>query len=52
MIVTQRPQSEIYSYLFAAIILLAMLKGYGRQAIEWILIKLHEFFIQRTPIKL
>lgn len=52
MLLTERNQTEIYAYWFAAFFLLAVLGSYGIQAIEWVLMKLYEFFIQRTPIKL
>jgi hypothetical protein len=52
MQLTKKTQTEIYAYWFAAFILIAVLSSYGTQAIEWLLIKLYEFFIQRTPIKL
>jgi uncharacterized membrane protein len=52
MLLTQKDQTEIYAYWFAAFILIVLLGSYGRQAIEWVLMKLYEFFIQRTPLKL
>jgi Zn-dependent protease len=52
MLLTQKDQTEIYAYWFAAFILIVLLGSYGSQAIEWVLMKLYEFFIQRTPLKL
>jgi hypothetical protein len=52
MLLPQKNQTEIYAYWLAAFILIAVLGSYGRQAIAWVLMKLYEFFIQRTPLKL
>jgi hypothetical protein len=52
MIAAEKTQPEMLTYIFAAIVLITLLGGYGRQAIEWVLMKLYEFFIQRNPIKL
>ncbi len=52
MLLTQKNQTEIYAYWFASFILIAVLGSYGRQAIECVLMKLYEFLIQRTPLKL
>jgi hypothetical protein len=52
MLLTQKGQTEIYTYWFAAFILIAVLGSCGRQAIEWVLIKGYEFFIKRAPMKL
>jgi len=49
MLNTERIQAETLAYLFAAISLIIVLGSYGRQAIEWLLIKLYELFIQRNP---
>jgi len=49
MINTQKIQAETLAYFFAAISLFIILGRYGRQAIEWMLIKLYELFIQRNP---
>lgn len=38
-------------YALAVAILFLILTGYGRQAIEWMVLKLYEFFIQRHPMK-
>jgi hypothetical protein len=52
MITVGKTHPEIFTYFFAAIVLITLLGGYGRQVIEWILLKLYEFFIQNNPIKL
>jgi Zn-dependent protease len=52
MQLTEKNQTEIYAYWFAAFILIAVLGSYGMQVIEWVLMKLYEFFIQKTPVKL
>jgi hypothetical protein len=52
MLLTEKDQTKIYAYWFAAFILIAVLGSYGMQAIEWVLMKLYEFFIQKTPLKL
>ncbi len=52
MLLLQKNETEIYAYWFAAFIIIAALGSYGRQVIEWVLLKLYEFFIQRTSIKI
>ena len=49
MITTQKIQAETLAYFFAAIVLFLVLGRYGRQAIEWMLLKLYELFIQKNP---
>jgi hypothetical protein len=55
MITPDKVRTDIVAYWFAAM-LLFILAGrygrYGRQAVEWVLMKLYEFFIQRNPMKL
>jgi uncharacterized membrane protein len=52
MITAHKINPGITAYYFAMVILLIVLGMYGEQAIEWVLMKLYEFFIQRTPIAL
>lgn len=37
---------------FAMILLVILLGKYGSEAVEWLLMKLYEFFIQRIPVRL
>jgi len=43
---------DMTAYWFAAVLLFIVLGLYGRGAMEWILTKLYEFFIQKFPMKL
>jgi hypothetical protein len=52
MITAEKTYPEMVTYFFAAIVLLTLFGNYSRQAIEWILMRLYEFFIQNNPIKL
>ena len=42
---------DIIAYWFAVVLVFAVIGMYGRQAMEWLLMKLYEFFIQRNPEK-
>jgi hypothetical protein len=52
MITPDKVRTDIAAYGFAAMLLFILFGRYGRQAIEWTLMKLYEFFIQRNPMKL
>jgi hypothetical protein len=52
MISPDKVRIDITAYWFAAILLFMLFGRYGRQAIEWVLMKFYEFFIQRNPMKL
>lgn len=52
MITSEIVQSEILAYWFTVLFVFIILGRYGRQAMEWILMKLFELFIQRNPMKL
>jgi hypothetical protein len=52
MITVEKTAPEMYTYWFASIILIVVLGMYGRQAIEWVLMKLYEYFVANTPIKI
>lgn len=43
----QKIQTEYPVYTFTVLVLLFVLTRYGKEAMEWVLTKLHEFFIQR-----
>ncbi len=49
MLNTQKIEAETLVYFFAVILLFIVLGRYGRQAIEWMLLKLYELFIQSNP---
>lgn len=51
MIYPQKIQSEIVAYFLTVVLVFAIMGRYGKQAIEWILMKLYEFFIQRNAIE-
>jgi hypothetical protein len=52
MITADKIRPDVTSYWFALFLVFAILGRFGRQAMEWVLMKLYEFFIQRNPIKL
>lgn len=43
----QKIPHDITANVFALLLVILILCFYGRTAIEWVLMKLHEFFIQR-----
>ena len=52
MITAEKTQSRILTYWLAVLFVFILLGGYGREAIEWLLMKLYEFFVQRTPAQI
>jgi hypothetical protein len=52
MIALEQQQMDKQMYWVGAIILLLMFGKYGLQAVEYVLMKLYEFFIQSRPIKI
>lgn len=52
MITGQKTQiDQLLWFLFAAFFLIVAGR-FGKQAIEWLLLKLYELFIQHNPLKL
>lgn len=49
---TTRIEADTAAYFFIAVLLVLGFAHYGRQFIEWLLMKMHEFFIQNTVVKL
>lgn len=43
----EKIQTEYPAYTFTVLVLLFVITRYGKAAMEWMLMKLHEFFIQR-----
>jgi hypothetical protein len=52
MITADKIGPDILHYGIAVVLLFIILGMYGRQTIEWILMKLYELFIKRNPMKL
>jgi hypothetical protein len=44
--------SELIACLVTALLVFTILSRYGKQVMEWILMKLYEFFIQKNPMDL
>lgn len=51
MIYPQKAQSEIFAYILTVVLVFAIMGRYGKLAIEWILMKLYEFFIQGNAME-
>ncbi|MBL0146239.1 MAG: hypothetical protein IPP48_11160 [Chitinophagaceae bacterium] len=49
MLVIEKIQPPLMVYWFAVVVIFILLGKYGRQAIEWVLMRLYDFFIQNTP---
>jgi hypothetical protein len=47
MITADKMKPDITTYWFVLVLLFVIVGIYGRQALEWALMKLYEFFIQR-----
>ena len=52
MMTADKIKPDKTAYWFALLVVLVILGLYGRQAMEWILMKLYEFFIQRKPMNI
>ncbi len=52
MLTHRKSQSEILPYVFAVLVVFFLFGRPGRQAIEWLLMKLYELFIQGNPLKI
>ncbi len=52
MITAENMKPGMTAYWFGTVLLIAILGVYGRPVIVWMLMKLYEFFIQNTPMKL
>jgi hypothetical protein len=50
MITVDKIKADILPYVFTLVLLVTLGRYYGRQAIEWILMKLYEFFIAKSHI--
>jgi hypothetical protein len=48
MIHEQKIQPELSVYFFAAMFVIVLLGRFGRQAIEWALMQLYDFFIGKA----
>lgn len=44
------PGMEIIAYGLAVMVMIFLLLRYGRQVIKWVLMKMHELFIQNNPV--
>jgi hypothetical protein len=52
MITLDKINTDVTAFWLVVVLLFITLGLYGRPAIEWLLIKMYEFFIQRTSMKL
>ncbi len=52
MPLAQKIQSEFYTVLFTVLFLMVVVIHYGRQFIEWVLMTLYHYLIQRNPLRL
>lgn len=52
MITIDKINTDVTAYWFAMVLLFIALGIYGRTAIEWLLMKMYAFFIQKTSINL
>jgi hypothetical protein len=52
MITESKIQSEILAYVLAVVFVFTLTGKYGKQAIEWLLMKLYEIFIQKNLLNL
>jgi len=52
MIATHKVKPAISAYWFAIIFIIIVFGRYGSEAIEWLLMKLYEFFVQLIPMVL
>ncbi len=43
-------ETSMWSYFLTLLILLLIVGQFGKQAIEWILLQLYQFFIQQKPL--
>jgi hypothetical protein len=50
MLTSQKHELDIMAYWLAVLIVIIVFGRYGAQAIEWLLMKLYEFFMQRTSL--
>ncbi len=50
MQITNNIKPPVTAYWFAFLLLFIFLGFYGKELIEWILIKLYEIFIQKDPV--
>lgn len=52
MITIDKLNTDVTAYWFAMVLLFIAPGIYGRTAIEWMLMKIYAFFIQKTSINL
>jgi hypothetical protein len=52
MLTSQKHQGDFLAYWFTVLLIFILLGRFGMQAIEWLLMKLYEFFIQHVPLKI
>jgi len=52
MITADKMNADMTTYSFMMVLLIIILGIFGRPAMEWLLLKLYEFFIQQFPMKL
>jgi hypothetical protein len=51
MVDPQKIQSELLAWVFTMVFVFTFFGRYGREAIEWVLMKAYEFFIIGNPVK-
>jgi hypothetical protein len=52
MLTTQKQQSDFMAYWFTVLLVFILFGRFGLEAIQWVLMKLYEFFIQHVPLKI
>ena len=52
MIAADKIGSDMTAYWIVGVLVLIVFGRYGRRAIEWILMTLYEFFVQKNPMNL
>lgn len=51
MITADKIKPDMTAYWFALMLILVILVLFGRQPIEWILMKLYQFFVQKNTMQ-
>jgi len=49
---TLKQQSDFMAYWFTVTLMLILFGCFGLEAIQWMLMKLYEYFIQHIPMKI
>ncbi len=52
MLTSQKQQSDFLAYWFTVLLIFIFFGRFGLEAIQWVLMKLYEFFIQHVPLKI